>query len=161
MQTGLICGMWGLWGIKSGDKYEMFTCVTERRGHHYLWMRLCNAPAGSMPKEWISFHGRERLLFVHHGCEATISEKSFVYVSVHEGLCSVLCLNISAHVKWSYSVCLYACASVCVHLHIDGKYDGEELCSCIHVFFMTWRQFQLDLTRLLGEFLIAINVFPA
>lgn len=36
-------------------------------------MRICNAPAGSAPSGRISFHGRERLLFVRQAG----SEKSF------------------------------------------------------------------------------------
>lgn len=69
-------------------------------------MRLCNAPAGPMPREWITFHGKEWQLFVRHGCQGTISEKT---------LCECACLCTGLHL-FAQSVSENPHASVCARL---------------------------------------------
>lgn len=82
-------------------------------------MRLCNAPAGSVPRERIAFHGREWQLFVRHGCQATIGEKTFT-------LSVCICLLLAEHPYVCVCVCeiiLYASVEMLLYTCTDGKYN--------------------------------------
>lgn len=98
-------------------------------------MRLCNAPAGSVPRRQLTFHGREWRLVVRHRHQATISEKTFTLCECEcrpASVCFWVCPN-----NHMLCVCVYICKislnTMCATALMVNTLR-EAVCSCVLIY---------------------------
>lgn len=118
-----------------------------------------------VPCQWSGspFMGKNGSLFVSHGRQTTISEKTFIFCQ-NECLCTCtsICFWVCSNV---HIVCVYVrlawmlwCQCFCIHALVVNT-TREEVCSCAREFFMTFRQFRTHLTSLWAE--VQITMVPS